>query len=64
MFYDLFSQNLTNKQNGQQAYFSSIDLEYAYSQLQLHRDNKKGNFFIHCRESSGTYRFKTGLWSH
>ena len=38
---DSTSQHLTNTQNGQQAYFSTIDLKYAYSQLQLHKDTAK-----------------------
>ena len=30
---DSISQILTNTRNGQQAYFSAIDLKHAYSQL-------------------------------
>ena len=57
------SQHLTNNQNDQQPYFSSIDLKYAYSQLQLPKDNSKHyNFKIICGESTGTYRFKTGIY--
>ena len=43
---DSTSQHLTNPQNGQQAYFSTIDLKYAYSQLQLHKDTAKHCNFI------------------
>ena len=60
---DTISQHLTNSQNGQQAYFSTLDLKYAYSQLQLHKDTAKHcNFNIICGECTGTYRFKTGFY--
>ena len=63
MLIDTISQHLTNTQNGQKTCFSTIDLEYAYSQLHLHKDNAKHcNFNIICGESTGTYRFKTGLY--
>ena len=32
------SEVFTNTQNDQQAYFSTMDLKYAYNQLQLHND--------------------------
>ena len=52
---DTVSQHLTNTPNGQQAYFSTLDLNYAYSQLQLHKDTSKHcNFNIICRESTGS----------
>ena len=38
---DSKSQHLTVTQNGQQAYFSTIDLKYAYGQLQLLKDTAK-----------------------
>ena len=57
------SQHLTNTQNCQQAYFSTIDLKKANSQLQLHKDNVKHcNFNPICGESTATYRFKTGFY--
>ena len=60
MLIDSISQHLTNTQNGQQAYFSTIDLKYAYSQLQLNKDTAKHcNFNIISGESTGT--FKTGF---
>ena len=62
MLIDTISQHLTNTQNGQQAYFTSLDLKIAYSQLKLHHDAAKHcNFNIICGESTGTYRFKTGF---
>ena len=63
MLIDTISQHLTNTQNGQQAYFTTLDLKYAYSQLKLHHDTAKHcNFNIICGESTGTYRFKTGFY--
>ena len=41
MLIDTISQHLTNTQNGQQAYFTTLDLNYAYSQLKLHHDTAK-----------------------
>ena len=63
MLIDTISQHLTNTQNGQQAYFTTLDLKYAYSQLKLHHDTAKYcNFNIICAESTGTYRYKTGFY--
>ena len=41
MLIDSISQHLANTQNGQQVCFSAIDLNYAYSHLQLHKDTAK-----------------------
>ena len=63
MLIDTISQHVTNTQNGQQAYFSVLDLKCAYSQLQLNKDTAKHrNFNIICGESTGTNRFKTGFY--
>ena len=63
MLIDTISQHLTDTQNGQQAYFTTLDLNYAYSQLKLHQDTAKHCYFnIICGESTGTYRFKTGFY--
>ena len=63
MLIDTISQHLTNTQTGQQAYFTALDLKYAYSQIKLHHDTAKlCNFNIICGESTGTYRFKTGFY--
>ena len=63
MLIDTISQHLTNTHNGQQAYFTTLDLKYAYSQLKLLHDTAKHcNFNIICGESTGTYRFKTGFY--
>ena len=62
MLIDTKSQDLTNTQNGQQAYFTTLDIKYAYSQLKLQHDTSKHcNFNIIC-ETTGTYRFKTGFY--
>ena len=60
---DTISQHLTHTPNGQQAYFITLDLKYAYSQLKLHHDTRiHCNFNIICGKSTGTYRFKTGFY--
>ena len=44
-------------------YFSTIDLKYAYSQLNLHPETAKHcNFNIVSGDMTGTYRFKTGFY--
>ena len=63
MIIDSISQHLTNTHNEQQAYFSKIDLKYAYSLLQLYKDTAKHcNVNIICGESTGTYRFNIGFY--
>ena len=63
MLIDTISQHLTDTQNGQQEYFTTLDLKYAYSQLKLHHDTAKHcNFNIICVEPTGTFRFKTGFY--
>ena len=44
-------------------YFSSIDLKYAYSQMNRHPETAKHcNFNIVIGDMTGTYRFKTGFY--
>ena len=44
-------------------YFSTIDLKYTYSQLNLHPDTAKHcNFNIVSGDMTGSYRFKTGFY--
>ena len=51
MLINSISQQFTNTKKRQQAYFSTIDLKYAYSQLQLHKDTAKHcNLNINCGE--------------
>ena len=60
---DSISQHLTKTQDGEQAYFSTLDLKYAYSQFQLHKHTAKHcNVNIICGEATGTYRFRTGFY--
>ena len=45
------------------AYFTTLDLQYAYSQLKLHSDTARHcNFNIVSGNMTGTYRFKTGFY--
>ena len=63
MLIDTIAPHHTNTQNGQQAYFSTVDLKHAYSQMKLHHDTAKHcNFNMICGESTDTYRFKTGFY--
>ena len=61
---DFISQHINNSNSGDNVYFSTIDLKYAYSQLQLHPETYRHcNFNIIFGDSTGTYRFKTGFYS-
>ena len=54
------SQHINDSNQGENVYFSKIDLKYAYSQLNLHPDTARHcNFNINCGDATGTYRFKT-----
>ena len=45
------------------AYFTTLDLQYAYSQLKLHSDTARHcNFNIVSGDMTGTYRFKNGFY--
>ena len=45
------------------AYFTTLDLQYTYSQLNLHSDTARYcNFNLVSGDVTGTYRFKTGLY--
>ena len=45
------------------AYFTTLDLKYAYSQLNLHSDTAHHcNFNLVSGDMTGTYRFKTGFY--
>ena len=45
------------------AYFATLDLQYAYSQLNLHSDAARHcNFILVSGEMTGTYCFKTGFY--
>ena len=60
---DSNSQHINDSNQGDNVYFSTIDLKYAYSQLKLHPDTScHCNFNIICGDSTGTYRFKAGFY--
>ena len=62
---DSLSQIITDykTESADKIYFSTIDLKYAYSQLNLHPDTAKHcNFNIVSGDMTGTYRFKTGFY--
>ena len=61
---DSISQIITNYKTEQAdtIYFSTRDLKYAYSQLNLHPETAKHcNFNIVSGDMTGTYCFKTGF---
>ena len=56
------SQTLSNAPQ-ETAYFTALDLQYAYSQLNLHSDMARHcNFNLVRGDMTGTYRFKTGFY--
>ena len=60
---DTISQHINDSKRGENVYFSTIDLKYEYSQLNLHPDTARHcNFNIICGDATGTYRFKTGFY--
>ena len=62
---DSISQIITNYKTepAEQIYFSTIDLKYAYIQLNLHPETANYcNFNIVSGDMTGTYRFKTGFY--
>ena len=62
---DSILQHINDSNHGEHVYvyFSTIDLKYAYSQLNLHPDTARHcNFNIICGDATGTYRFKTGFY--
>ena len=60
---DTIQQNLNTTASQETAYFSTLDLKYAYSQLKLDPETARHcNFNIICGERTGTYRFITGFY--
>ena len=58
---DLIAEEL--EKNEGEAWYSSVDMTYAYGQVPLHELTKKHcNFQIVGRKSTGTYRFTTGYY--
>ena len=60
---DTIQQNLNTSASQQTAYFSTLDLNFAYSQLNLDPETARHcNFKIISGERTGTYRFITGFY--
>ena len=60
---DTIQQNLNTTASQETAFFSTLDLKYAYSQLNLHPETARHcNFNIISGEGTGTYRFVTGFY--
>ena len=60
---DTKQQNLNSNTSHKIAYFSILDLKYAYGQLNLDREIARHcNFNIFSSESTGTDRFNTGFY--
>ena len=59
---DLIAEKLDEKKTGE-AWYSSVDVTYAYGQVPLHELTKRHcNFQSIGRKSTGTYRFTTGYY--
>ena len=60
---DTIQQNLNTSASQETAYYSTLDLKYAYSQLKLDPETARHcNFNIISVERTGTYRFITGFY--
>ena len=60
---DSAGQITSNRKPGEQVWFTSLDLNYAYSQIPLsEKTSKNYNFSIVGAKATGTYRFKTGFY--
>ena len=60
---DTIQQNLNTSASRETAYFSTLDLKYAYSQLKLDPETARHcNFNIIRGKRTGTYRFITGFY--
>ena len=58
---DMIAEEL--EKNEKQAWYSSVDMTYAYGQIPLHELTKRHcNFQIVGAKSTGTYRFTTGYY--
>ena len=60
---DTIKQNLNENASHEKAYFSTVDLKYAYSQLNLEPETARHcNFNVVSVEGTGTYRFFTRFY--
>ena len=57
------SQHLTERPNDHYAYFSILELKFAYSQLQLPKDTAKHCICnVTCGKTTGTFRINIGFY--
>ena len=57
------AQIISERKEGEEVWFTSLDLNYAFSQLSLSEETSKHcNFSILGGKATGTYRFKTGFY--
>ena len=62
-FFDTIQQNLNTNASQETAYFSTLDLKYAYSQVNLDQETARHcNFNIVSGEGTGTNSFITGFY--
>ena len=62
-FIDRIQQNLNTNASQETAYFSTLDLNYAYGQLNLDPETTRHCYFnIVSGEGTGTYRFIAGFY--
>ena len=60
---DTIQQSLNTNASQETAYFSTLDLKYAYNQLNLDPETARNcNFNIISGEGTGTYSFITGFY--
>ena len=60
---DSISQTINDSNEGDNVYFSTINLKCACCQLKLYPDTSRHCiFFIICGNSTGTHHFKTGFY--
>ena len=60
---DTIQQNINTSASNVTAYFTTLDLKYAYSQLNIDpKTSRYCNFNIVSGEYTGTYRLITGLF--
>ena len=60
---DNIAQSISESSHGNEVYFSTIDLRYAYSQLPLDgATTKHCKFNIIGGQATGTHRFLTGFY--
>ena len=60
---DSVGQIISNNPEGKELWFTSLDLNYAFSQLPFSKETSKHcDFSIIGGDATGTYHFKTGFY--